>query len=187
MKKNNNLENDAVNEETKAAEAEAETAEATEADTVSEEEEASDPVSVAEAEAAEWKDKYLRLMAEYDNYRKRTAKEKESAYKDAEANAYKSLVEVMDNFDRAFSAEDSSPEDFKKGIEMTRNQLAAAFEKAGVSAFGEVGEVFDPNVHNAVMHIEDESLDANVIAAVFQKGYKMGDRVLRHAMVQVAN
>lgn len=133
------------------------------------------------------KDQYLRLMAEYDNFRKRTSKEKEASFNDAKASAYAELIPVIDNFERAFAAEDANPEDFKKGIEMTRDQLLAVFEKAGVEAFGEPGEPFDPNMHNAVMHVEDETLEENVLTDVFQKGYKMGDRILRHAMVKVAN
>ena len=133
------------------------------------------------------KDQYLRLMAEYDNYRKRTAKEKEASYNDAKASAYADLIPVIDNFERAFASEDANLEDFKKGVEMTRDQLLSIFEKAGVEAFGEPGEPFDPNMHNAVMHVEDDSLEENVLADVFQKGYKMGDRILRHAMVKVAN
>ncbi len=135
----------------------------------------------------EEQNRYLRLMAEYDNFRKRTAKEKTAIYSDAKADAFTGLLPVLDNFDRAFENEDASPEDFKKGIEMTRDQLLAAFEKAGVEAFGEPGETFDPNIHNAVSHIEDPEQGDNVLAQVFQKGYKIGDKVLRHAMVVVAN
>ena len=135
----------------------------------------------------EEQNRYLRLMAEYDNFRKRTAKEKSGIYTDAKADAFTALLPVLDNFDRAFENTDASPEDFRKGIEMTHNQLLAAFEKAGVEVFGEAGETFDPNLHNAVSHIEDPEQGENVLAQVFQKGYRIGDKVLRHAMVVVAN
>ena len=149
-------------------------------------EESSDLDSLQKA-LEEEQNRYLRLMAEYDNFRKRTAKEKTATYSDAKADAFTGLLPVLDNFDRAFENEEAAPEDFRKGIEMTRDQLLAAFEKAGVEAFGEPGEPFDPNIHNAVSHIEDPELGDNVLAQVFQKGYKLGDRVLRHAMVVVAN
>lgn len=167
---------DAEEEET-APEAEAETAP---------EEEASD-LDVLQKALEEEQNRYLRLMAEYDNFRKRTAREKTGIYADAKADAFTGLLPVLDNFDRAFDNADASPEDFMKGIEMTRNQLLAAFEKAGVEAFGEPGEPFDPNLHNAVSHIEDPEQGENVLAQVYQKGYKLGDKVLRHAMVVVAN
>ncbi|MBP5272355.1 MAG: nucleotide exchange factor GrpE [Clostridia bacterium] len=135
----------------------------------------------------EEQNRYLRLMAEYDNFRKRSAREKDGIYTDAKADTFTSLLPVLDNFDRAFENEDASPEDFRKGVEMTRDQLVAVFEKAGVESYGEAGEPFDPNLHNAVSHIEDPEQGENVLAQVFQKGYKLGDKVLRHAMVVVAN
>lgn len=138
-------------------------------------------------EIAQAKEQYMRLAAEYDNFRKRTAKEKETTYNDAKAAAYMTLLPVIDNFERAFQSETTELEDFKKGVEMTKDQLMAAFEQGGVEAFGEVGDTFDPNIHNAVMHGEDEALGENTISDVFQKGYKMGDRILRHAMVKVVN
>ena len=138
-------------------------------------------------ECAALNDKYLRMAAEYENFRKRSAKEKDGIYTDAKADTFTSLLPVLDNFDRAFENEDASPEDFRKGIEMTRDQILAVFEKAGVEAYGEAGDPFDPNIHNAVSHIEDPEQGENVLAQVFQKGYKLGDKVLRHAMVVVAN
>lgn len=135
----------------------------------------------------EEQNRYLRLMAEYDNFRKRSAREKDNIYSDAKSDAFTELLPVLDNFDRAFENADASPEDFKKGMEMTRDQLLAVFEKAGVESFGEAGEPFDPNLHNAVSHLEDPELGDNVLAQVYQKGYKLGDKVLRHAMVVVAN
>lgn len=139
------------------------------------------------SELAAQKEAYLRLAAEYDNYRKRTAKEKDDAFTNAKASVFSELLPVLDNFDRAMSSEESELANFKKGIEMTHTQLISVFEKFGVTGFGEAGETFDPNFHNAVMHIDDDSLSANVIAEVFQKGYKTGDKVLRPAMVKVAN
>lgn len=139
------------------------------------------------AELAAQKEVYLRLAAEYDNYRKRTAKERDDAFTNAKVSVFSELIPVLDNFDRAMSAEESELANFKKGVEMTHTQLKSVFEKFGVSEFGEAGEVFDPNFHNAVMHIDDDTLSANVITEVFQKGYKTGDKILRPAMVKVAN
>lgn len=139
------------------------------------------------AELAAQKEVYLRLAAEYDNYRKRTAKERDDAFTNAKVSVFSELIPVLDNFDRAMSAEESELASFKKGVEMTHTQLKSVFEKFGVSEFGEAGEVFDPNFHNAVMHIDDDTLSANVITEVFQKGYKTGDKILRPAMVKVAN
>lgn len=168
--------------ETETAE-EAEAAEAPAEETEPEE----DELSTLQKALEEEQNRYLRLMAEYDNFRKRSAREKDNIYTDAKADAFTSLLPVLDNFDRAFENEDAAPEDFRKGIEMTRDQLLAVFEKAGVETFGEAGETFDPNIHNAVSHIEDPEQGENVLAQVFQKGYKIGDKVLRHAMVVVAN
>ena len=150
-------------------------------------EEASDDLANLQKALEEEQNRYLRLMAEYDNFRKRSAREKDGIYTDAKADTFTSLLPVLDNFDRAFENEDASPEDFRKGIEMTSDQVLAVFEKAGVEAYGEAGEPFDPNIHNAVSHIEDPEQGENVLAQVFQKGYKLGDKVLRHAMVVVAN
>lgn len=146
-----------------------------------------DGLAVLQKALEEEQNRYLRLMAEYDNFRKRSAREKDSIYSDAKADAFTGLLPVLDNFDRAFENADASPEDFMKGMEMTRDQLLAVFENAGVEAFGEAGEPFDPNLHNAVSHVEDPDLGDNVLSQVFQKGYKLGDKVLRHAMVVVAN
>lgn len=140
-----------------------------------------------EKELAAAKEAHIRTLAEYDNYRKRTAKEKEGIYGDAKADCMKSLLCVLDNFDRALSVDTSDFESYKKGVEMIYTNFCEILKNLGVEAFGEVGENFDPNFHNGVMHIEDEALGENVIAQVFSKGYKLGDRVLRPAMVQVAN
>ena len=128
----------------------------------------------------------LRLMAEFDNYRKRTSREKESTYGDAVAETLKGLLPVLDNFQRAMVSP-CSDEEFKKGMELIYKGLWDAMTALGVEEIAETGVPFDPNIHNAVMHIEDESLDKNVVAQVLQKGYRMGSKVLRYAMVQAAN
>ena len=135
---------------------------------------------------ADANDKYLRLAAEYDNYRKRTAREKEHLYNDAKIDTIKGMLPVYDNLERAL-AQETQDAAFKKGVEMTMNQLVSVMEKLGVESFGAAGDHFDPQLHNAVMHIEDESLGENVIAEVFQKGFKVGEKVVRFAMVKVAN
>ncbi len=139
------------------------------------------------AELNETKDKLLRVMAEYDNFRKRSQKEKEQAYGDTKASTISEFLPVYDNFIRAMSAEATDLDSFKKGIEMIFNQYGETFKKLGVESFGEKGEEFDPNIHNAVMHGEDESLPENSISDVFSTGYKMGDRVIRPAIVKVVN
>jgi molecular chaperone GrpE len=139
------------------------------------------------AELNETKDKLLRVMAEYDNFRKRSQKEKEMAYGDTKASTIAEFLPVYDNFMRAMSAEATDLDSFKKGIEMIFNQYGETFKKLGVESFGEKGEVFDPNIHNAVMHGEDDELPENSISDVFSTGYKMGDRVIRPAIVKVVN
>ena len=131
-------------------------------------------------------DSYLRLAAEYDNFRKRTLKEKEQSYGNGKADAVEKLLPVYDNLERALN-QPTQDEAFKKGVEMTMNQLVGIFAGLGVEIYGNVGDAFDPNIHNAVMHIEDDTLGENVIAQVFQKGFKMGEKTVRFAMVQVAN
>ena len=131
-------------------------------------------------------DSYLRLAADYDNFRKRTIKEKEASYGNGKSDAVEKLLPVYDNLERALNqpTEDAA---YKKGVEMTFNQLVSIFTSLGVEIFGNAGDAFDPNLHNAVMHTDDESLGENVISQVFQKGFKMGDKIVRFAMVQVAN
>ncbi|GFP77048.1 nucleotide exchange factor GrpE [Clostridium fungisolvens] len=131
------------------------------------------------------KERLLRLNAEYDNFRKRTSKEKEGIYTDACEDVLKEMFPVLDNLERAVTV-DGSVDDLKKGVDMTVRQFKNAFEKLGVEEIEANGE-FDPNLHQAVMHIEDENLGANTIAEVFQKGYKKGSKVLRFTMVKVAN
>ena len=131
-------------------------------------------------------DSYLRLAADYDNFRKRTVKEKEASYGNGRADTIGKLLPVYDNLERALNqpTEDAA---YKKGVEMTMNELVKIFSGLGVEIFGNPGDAFDPNLHNAVMHIDDENLAENTISMVFQKGFKLGDKVIRFAMVQVAN
>lgn len=136
---------------------------------------------------AEKSDQLLRIAAEYDNFRKRSQREKDALYVDCKASVIKELLPVADNFDRIFANPDITFEDYKKGVEMTFKQFENVFKDLKVESFGEEGEEFDPNFHNAVMHSEDENLGENVITNVFAKGYKIGDKVIRPAMVVVAN
>ncbi len=138
-------------------------------------------------ELDEHKQQYLRVLAEYDNFRKRTANEKSAIYNNAVSDTVQAILPIADNIGLALSQEKASAEDMRKGIEMIQTQIDAAFEKLGIATVGETGETFDPNLCNAIDHIEDESLEENVISQVYQKGYMLGDRVVRHAVVQVAN
>ena len=132
------------------------------------------------------RDAHLRVAAEFDNFRKRTVKEKEASYGNGKADAVAKMLPVYDNLERALNqpTEDAA---YKKGVEMTMNELVKIFTSLGVEIFGNVGDEFDPNLHNAVMHIDSEELGENTIAQVFQKGFKIGEKVVRFAMVQVAN
>ncbi|WPC42509.1 nucleotide exchange factor GrpE [Clostridium sp. JS66] len=138
-----------------------------------------------DSENQTFKDRLARTVAEYDNFRKRTAKEKEGIYTNACEDILKELLPVLDNLERAITVE-GSVDDLKKGIEMTIKQFNGALEKLEVEEIKSDGE-FDPNVHNAVMHVDDEQYEKNQVVEVFQKGYKRGDKVLRHSMVKVAN
>lgn len=140
-----------------------------------------------EQQLEEKNDRLLRLAAEYDNFRKRSQKEKEELYSSSKVLVLKELLPVLDNFERAAENKNSTLKDYQKGIEMTFEQFVQAFKKLGVESYGAEGEDFDPNYHDAVMHIEDESKGENKIAAVFSKGYKMGETVIRPATVQVVN
>lgn len=133
------------------------------------------------------KESYLRLMAEYDNFRKRTANEKLNIYADATAKAVTNLLTVADSLDMAMVAAENAPEEFKKGLDLLSQQFVQAFDKMNIEAFGKIGDEFNPEMHNAVSKIEDEELGENTIAQVFQKGFKLGDKIIRYAMVQVAN
>ena len=140
-----------------------------------------------------WEEKYnaehdahIRLAAEYDNFRKRTVKEKEASYGNGKSDAVAKMLPIYDNLERALNqpTEDAA---YKKGVELTMNELVKIFSSLGVEIFGQVGDTFDPNLHNAVMHIDSEELNENTISQVFQKGFKIGDKIVRFAMVQVAN
>ena len=151
------------------------------------------PVEETAPETNPWEEKYnaehdsyLRLAADYDNFRKRTAKEKEQLYTNGKADAVEKLLPVYDNLERALNqpTEDAA---YKKGVEMTMTQLVSILNGLGVEIYGQIGEEFDPNIHNAVMHTEDENAKENTITQVFQKGFKLGEKIVRFAMVQVAN
>lgn len=131
-------------------------------------------------------DSYLRLAADYDNYRKRTAKEKEQSYSNGKADTILKLLPIYDNLERAMN-QDTEDAAYKKGVEMTMTELVKIFTGLGVEIFGEAGEHFDPSLHNAVMHTEDDRVGESTITQVFQKGFKLGEKIVRFAMVQVAN
>ncbi len=136
-------------------------------------------------ELDELNDKYLRMAAEYDNFRRRSAKEREGVFAEAYGDAISEILPIIDNMERAAMYTDA--EKVAEGVSMILKSFTETLGKMGVTAFGEAGESFDPEMHNAVMHIEDDTLGENIIADVFQKGYKKGDKVIRYAMVKVAN
>lgn len=138
------------------------------------------------AEIATMNDKYLRLYAEYDNYRKRSQKEKDSLYGDIKADVLGKFLPVYDNLERAL-AQQCEDEAYRKGVEMIMAQFRATMEKLGVTEIESLGQKFDPNLHNAIMHVDDEEKGENEIVEVFQQGFKIGDKVIRFAMVKVAN
>ena len=140
-------------------------------------------------EVSEQKDKYLRLAAEYDNYRKRTAKEKENLYADAKIDTITAMLPVYDNLERALAQykDEDADSPHRKGVEMVFAQFKESLTKLGVTTMDAVGQPFDPEKHNAVMHIEDEALGENTVAEVLQQGFTLGDKVLRFAIVKVAN
>ena len=133
------------------------------------------------------KDQFVRLTAEYDNYRKRTAKEKDALYQDAKADTIREFLAVYDNLERAVSTEGDEDSPHKKGLEMIFHQYQEILKKLGVAEMEALGQPFDPEMHNAVMHIDDEQYGENVVSQVFQAGFTLGDKVIRHAIVQVAN
>ena len=144
-------------------------------------------VEKAQAEAKDWQDKYLRLAAEYDNYRKRTAKEKESLYADAKIDTIKALLGVYDNLERGLAQYGDEESPHRKGLEMVFNQFKESLKKLGVETMDAAGKPFDPEKHNAVMHVEDENYGENTVVEVLQQGFTLGDKVLRFAIVKVAN
>ena len=137
----------------------------------------------AEAERVAANDKYLRMIAEYDNYRKRSTKEKESAYADAYCDAIGAILPVIDNLERALAY--SEGETLTEGVKMTLKQFEDTMQRLGINAYGVRGDEFDPKIHNAIMQAEDPELGENQIAAVLQKGYSKGEKIIRHAMVTV--
>lgn len=178
-----------------AAEQTEEAAQQTEAEAAKQSEEKK-PEEAKQQEASEFEkaqqalaqehDSYLRLAAEYDNYRKRSQKEKENAWATAKAETIKELLPVYDNLERALKQE-TCDEAYAKGVQMTMTQLKTVLEKLGVEEIPAQGQPFDPNFHNAVMHMEDEAFGENIVAEVFQAGFKLGEKVIRHALVKVAN
>ena len=163
-------------------------AEETEAETKSENKEVTklkEQLEKTEKDLAAANDKYLRMIAEYDNFRKRSAKERDGAYADAYTDALSAILPVIDNLERALMFAEG--EALTEGVKMTLKQFEDAMTRLGVEAFGARGDAFDPRFHNAVMQMEDPELEANTIAEVFQKGYKKGDKIIRDAMVKVAN
>ena len=167
--------------ETAAAEAES----TTEEDQHMKKKELKAALEKAEAALADHKDQHLRLMAEYQNYRNRTTEEKKKIYGDAKADCIKSLLTVVDTFERAMDAA-CSDETYKKGIEMTFSQLQKALEQMGVKEIAEVGVEFDPNLHNAIKQMDDTDFEENKVCQIYQKGYLLGDRLIRPAMVSVS-
>ena len=151
------------------------------------EEPAAQPAENWKAKFDELNDRYLRMAAEYDNFRKRSQREREQSYNDAVSHAVKALLPTYDNLERALKAETADAE-YKKGVEMTMTQLVESLKGLNVTIIeASAGTGFDPNFHNAVMHVEDEAFGENQIAEVFQQGFQIGDKVIRHAMVKVAN
>ena len=185
-KKKTNTEEEILKEEPQEAEPAQETDPAPEAPETAAEPAEAPAENPLEAKLNETKDQLMRTLAEYDNFRKRSQKEKEALYTDVKAETVGKLLPVADNLERAASA-DGDLESFKKGIEMTMKQLYDILAALGVESFGEKGEPFDPNLHNGVMHEDNEDLPENSISEVFMKGYKMGEKVIRHATVKVAN
>ena len=175
-------------EETPAEEIKEETptAEETPAAEPTAEEKLTAELEAAKKELAGEKDKYLRLLAEYDNYRKRSARERDNIYADVKADTLVKLLPVFDNLERDLKQE-TADEAYRKGVEMTMNQFLEAMKTLGVTPIDTAGQTFDPALHNAVMHLEDPERGEKEIVQEFQKGFKMGDRVIRFSMVQVAN
>ena len=184
MAKNKNEQHEPAAAAETAAETAAEVKEETAAEPAQQKQD--DEVAKLREQLAAEQDKYLRLLAEYDNFRKRSQKEKDNLYTEIRAETVGKFLPVYDNLERALN-QPTADEAYKKGVEMTMGGLIEVMEKLGVVAFGDVGDTFDPNMHNAVMHCEDENLGENVLAEVFQKGFRVGDKVVRFAMVRVAN
>ena len=171
--------NEAATEEVKAAEKKKKSSKQTEIDSLKAE------IEALKSEAKEKDDKYLRLAAEYDNFRRRSREEKDATYNSAMADTVAELLPIIDNLERAASFDDG--EKVRDGLKMIASTVGSSLSKLGVEPFGEVGEKFDPNLHNAVLHDEDDSERENEITDVFQKGYKKGNKIIRFAMVKTVN
>ncbi len=161
-----------------------ETAEDTAPEAVSQE---TSKITDLENQLAAEKEKLLRTAAEYANFRSRTEREKTAIYANAVSDTASEILPIADSIDRALQASANAPEEFRKGLEMISNQLAKSFEKLNITAFGEVGEEFNPELHNAISSIDSDELESDTIALVYQKGYKVGDKIIRHSMVQTVN
>ena len=170
---------DTTQEETKAQEKKKKSAKQAEIDALKEE------IEALKSEAKEKDDKYLRLAAEYDNFRRRSREEKDATYSSAMADTVAELLPIIDNLERAAAFDDG--EKVKEGLKMIASTVGASLSKLGVESFGNIGDKFDPNLHNAVMHDEDDSERENEITDVFQKGYKKGNKIIRFAMVKTVN
>lgn len=149
--------------------------------------EKNEEIDKLKAELETQKDRFLRTAAEYENFRKRTEREKTAIYADATAFTLENILPVVDSVELAMKSSENASDEYKKGLELMANQIKTSFEKLGVTESGNVGDKFDPNFHNAVSHVDDENKEENVIVEVFQKGYLLKDKVIRHAMVKVAN
>jgi len=152
-----------------------------------EKEKSNDEIMDLQAKFDDINDKFLRLAAEYDNYRKRNQKDKLTIYRDSKACTVSEFLPIADSVEIAIKACKDMNSEYQKGLSLIQSQLQTILEKLNVTSFGEVNEVFDPNIHDAIAHIENSDLPENVIEEVFQKGYKIEDKIIRHAMVRVAN
>ena len=186
-KKEKKLEQEELNEKEEKTEEAVNTEETAETAPEKEENPLEAEIARLKEELAKVNDINLRLRAEYDNYRRRTEKEKAQIYSDGLSEAVEAILPVADNLDRALEQKDADAGDMYKGVEMIKKQFTAAMKKLGVDEMAGEGEEFNPELHNAVAHIESEEYGENVISAVYQKGYLLKDKVIRHAMVQVAN
>ncbi|MCH5202017.1 MAG: nucleotide exchange factor GrpE [Oscillospiraceae bacterium] len=166
-----------------------ETVKETESEKEAESEEAKEPTPEEKLteELKKQKESYLRLAAEYENYRKRTQQEKLGIYDDATAKTVEQLLPMADALQMAMQNSEGAPQEFLKGLEMIQTQFKTSMEKLKVESFGEIGDEFDPNLHNAIAKVESDELGENQLSMIYQKGFKIGDKIIRHAMVQVAN
>ena len=154
---------------------------------IDENQEALNEIARLNDELSAQNERFLRLAAEYDNYRKRSEKDKISTYNDAKAKTIAELLPIADCLERAIASSQEADAEYLKGLEMLNEQFVSSLTKLGVEAFGEVEDSFNPEMHNAISHVKNEALGENVIAQVFQRGYRLGEKIIRHAMVSVAN